>query len=266
VHSQWSYDTGAQASMIGACERAVALGVPSVAFTEHLDFTDWQPTDPGATLDLKLGWWDRIRQLDVTGYLASVAECRERFPALRVLSGVEAGEAHLFAGSIDAVLSAGPFDRVLGSLHALPHEGRLVAVETMFGIFATDEVIRRYFAELVRLIEGNAAFQVLAHLDYPRRYWPWNAGTYREAAFEEEYRAVLRALAGSGRVLEINTKGPLISVELLTWWREEGGDAVSFGSDAHLPWLVGNRFELAVDLAEVAGFRSGRDPFDFWRR
>ena len=25
---------------------------------------------------------------------------------------------------------------------------------------------------------------------------------------------------------------------VLTWWRDEGGDAVSFGSDAHLPSAV----------------------------
>jgi len=39
VHTQWSHDTGPQASMTAACTRAVELGLPAVAFTEHLDFT-----------------------------------------------------------------------------------------------------------------------------------------------------------------------------------------------------------------------------------
>jgi histidinol-phosphatase (PHP family) len=43
VHSQWSHDTGPRASMTAACERAVELGIPSVAFTEHLDFTTARP-------------------------------------------------------------------------------------------------------------------------------------------------------------------------------------------------------------------------------
>jgi histidinol-phosphatase (PHP family) len=51
----------------------------------------------------------------------------------------------------------------------------------------------------------------------------------------------------------------------MRWWREEGGTAVSFGSDAHLPNRVGDRFKLAVDIVEAAGFRPGRDPYDFWR-
>ena len=82
--------------------------------------------------------------------------------------------------------------------------------------------MRRYFAEVVAMIEGSDLFEVLAHLDYPRRYWPEAAGRYQESDFEEEYRAVLRALASSGRVLELNTASPLVSVGLLRWWREEG--------------------------------------------
>ena len=83
--------------------------------------------------------------------------------------------------------------------------------------------MRRYLAELVRLVEGSDIFQVLAHLDFPRRMWPQVGRPYDERAFEAEYRAVLRALAASDRVLEVNTKSPLVSVELLRWWREAGG-------------------------------------------
>ena len=117
------------------------------------------------------------------------------------------------------------------------------------------------------LVSGSSVFSVLAHCDYPRRYWPAaEFGAYSETDFEEEYRAVFRALASSGRALEINTKSPLSSVELVGWWWQEGGDAVSFGSDAHDPYSVGSRFGLAVDIVEAAGFRPGRDRLDFWRR
>jgi histidinol-phosphatase (PHP family) len=46
---------------------------------------------------------------------------------------------------------------------------------------------------------------------------------------------------------------------------EEGGTAVSVGSDAHLRRRVGDRFKLAVDIVEAAGFTAGCDPCDFWR-
>jgi histidinol-phosphatase (PHP family) len=266
VHSQFSHDTGPGASMAAACERAIELGLPSVAFTEHLDFTVAGPGDALRVAGLAPNVMPRIRPLDVAGYLASLDRCRERYPGLRILSGVEAGEPHLFAASAAAVLGGGQFDRVLGSVHTLPRGGRLVYASTLLDGRSAQRVMRRYFAEVLALVEGSGLFEVLAHLDYPRRYWPAAAGRYAEADFEEEYRAVLRALAASGRVLEINTASPLASVGLLHWWREEGGRAVSFGSDAHLPRNVGARFRAATAIADAAGFRPPRDPLGFWRR
>ena len=251
--------------MVRSCEQAVAMGLPSIAFTEHLEFTTGSEGDAIKDVATDQRWWSRIRPFDVTGYMASVADCQERFPGLKILSGVEAGETHLFNASAAAVVHGNSFDRILGSLHAVPFQGRLVGADALFGRMSADDTMRYYFAELVRLIEGSGLFQVLAHLDFPRRYWPRGAHLYSEAPFEEEYRVVLRALAATGRVLEINTKSPLASVDLVRWWREEGGTAVSFGSDAHLPGRVGDRFKLAVDVVEAAGFRPGRDQYDFWR-
>jgi histidinol-phosphatase (PHP family) len=265
VHSEWSWDAPREASMALSCEQALAAGVGCVAFTDHLDFTTWVDGDRIGAEELDPRPYTRMRQLDAAGYLAAVAECRERYPELRILSGVEIGEAHMFAVSAAAVVTGSGFDRILGSLHAVPDGGRLTAADELFGRMPAPEVMRRYFGELIRLIEGSDLFQVLAHLDFPRRMWPRAAGPYDEQAFEAEYRAVLRALAASDRVLEVNTKSPLASAGLLRWWREAGGRAVSFGSDAHQPWRVGDKFKLAVDVAESAGFRPGRDRFDFWR-
>ena len=61
------------------------------------------------------------------------------------------------------------------------------------------------------MIESSAVFQVLAHVDFPRRYWPGGTHRFVEKDYEEEYRAVFRALARSGRALEINTSSPLAS-------------------------------------------------------
>ena len=254
--------------MVRSCEQAVAAGLPGVAFTDHLDFTTWTGGDRIGTMDLDPHRYARMHLLDMAGYLASLEDCRQRFPELRILSGVEIGEAHLWAASAAAMVAkAGPGgpDRILGSLHAIPHEGRLTAADDLFRLMPPADVMRGYFAELLRLVEGSDIFQVLAHLDFPRRMWPRAAGPYEERVFEAEYRAVLSALATSERVLEVNTKGPLVSIGLLRWWREAGGRAISFGSDAHQPWRVGDKFKLAADLVEAAGFRPGRDRLDFWR-
>jgi histidinol-phosphatase (PHP family) len=265
VHTRFSWDTAETATMVRACERAVAQGLPAIAFTEHLDFTVWLDEDR-ATAD---GLIDRHpaqqTPIDVEAYFADLEECRDRFPDLRILSGVETGEPHLFAASIAGHLRQAPVDRVLGSLHSLSDHGRLVGVTRLLWSDPAG-TMRRYLAELVDMIESSDVFQVLAHCDFPRRYWPGGTHRYVEKDFEEEYRTVFRALASSGRALEINTSSPLASADQMRWFHEEGGEAVSFGSDAHQPERVGDRFDLAVDVVEAAGFRPGRDRFDFWRR
>jgi histidinol-phosphatase (PHP family) len=274
VHTQWSWDAPREADMARSCEQALAAGLPGLAFTDHLDFTTWTDGDRIGTLNLDPHRYAHMHLIDMDGYYATLRECRQRFPELRILSGVEIGEAHLWAASAAAIVArgapgepgdpGGP-DRILGSLHAIPWNGRLTAADDLYRLMSPEEVMRRYLAELLRLVEGSDLFQVLAHIDFPRRMWPWSAGPYQEQAFEDEYRAVLRALAAGDRVLEVNTKSPLLSAELVRWWRESGGRAVSFGSDAHQPWRVGDKFKLAVDVVEAAGFRAGRDRFDFWR-
>lgn len=252
--------------MLDTCRRAIDIGLPAVAFTEHVDFVAWGATDDARPGIESIAGRGRILPLDAVGYLAEVQRCRELFPPLRILSGIEAGEPHLFAGSVAAVLAVGEFDRVLGSLHSVVDQGRLVGAEHLLDTYPAESVMRRYFTELLELVKGSDVFSVLAHCDYPRRHWPRSAGRYRETDFEEEYRTVFRALASSGRALEVNTRSPLASVELVTWWYQAGGEAVSFGSDAHRPERVGAKFDLAVAIVEAAGFRPGRHPHDFWRR
>lgn len=269
VHTEWSWDTPVEASMERTCRYALDVGLPAVAFTDHADFTVWQfpgaaePKPEARTIPAHA----HSGFLDVEGYLKSVAHCRERFPELRILSGVELGEPHLFRAETGELVRGRDFDRVLGSLHSLPNDsGELRYAPTLFTPDGAEDVMRRYLAETLRMVERDGTFGILAHLDYPTMAWPAEAGPYDATRFEEEYRAVLRALARSGRALEVNTAGPWPAPEVVGWWYQEGGDAVSFGSDSHVPETVGRNFATATALVESHGFRPGRSPVDLWRR
>jgi histidinol-phosphatase (PHP family) len=149
-------------------------------------------------------------------------------------------------------------------VHSLELAGARV-VDFLFDRAEPAGLVRAYLAEALRMVRSAAPFAVLAHVDYPLRHWPEKAGPFDPALFEGEYRAVLAALAGSGRALEANAAVPLPPV-IMRWWYEAGGEALVFGSDAHDPSDVARRFAGLAAAAEAAGFHPGRHPHDFWRR
>lgn len=271
VHSDWSWDAP-KGSMERSCAQAVDLGLPAIAFTEHLDHTVLtvaldaiDGNDHLAALATPDGLLTPP-EFDASAYLEAIEGCRERFPSLRILSGLEVGEPHWHAAATAKVLGAGRFDRVLGSLHCLPDRDGFAEPAGLYGHRAAAGVVRQYLAEVARLVTESDVFSVLAHIDYPIRSWPEHeGGPFDLLAFEGEFRHALRATAQSGRALEINTAIPLHST-VVSWWHEEGGEAVTFGSDAHEPSAVGRGFRDAADMAEAHGFRPGQNPYDFWAR
>jgi histidinol-phosphatase (PHP family) len=239
-----------------SCERALEIGLPAIAFTEHADFALVH---------------EGQHSVDIAGYLDAVERCRAKFKGLRILTGVELGEPHWYPRETAEVLAAAPLDQVHGSIHCIRLDGDLLDASQ----FRTHEgidfprAVREYFRETLAMVDSGQPFETLAHIDYPKRYWLAGAAPYREEDYKEEIRAILSAAARTGRVLEVNTtRGDTLCPDLtvVRWWRELGGQAVSYGSDAHQPDKVGAGFALATQMVEAAGFKPARDPMALWRR
>lgn len=253
------------------CARAAELGLRSVAFTDHADFTVWTVLADGASLPPQLrdhidGGLLTPPELDLDGYHQCVQRCRDKFPELKIWSGVELSEPHWHPGPAASLLRRGRFDVVVCGLHSLRRSPEVTReVSEGYAEQRAAEVVREYLGEAAAMIGAWDDFDVLAHIDFPVRTWPGRAAGYRTSDFEAEYRAVLRALAASGRVLEINTRVPL-DQHIVGWWRQEGGTAVSFGSDAHDPLGLARGFTAAAAMAQAAGFRPGATRHDYWVR
>lgn len=275
VHSEYSWDTGgptdptAVGTMARTCARAVRIGLPAVIFTEHLDFSGWIAA-PEDFLEHERHLIDSngLMQpplMDVEGYYRSIERCRRAFPELRILTGVEFGQPHLDGVAAAAHLDLSDLDRVNGSLHTLPFRGHRSEPTTLFRQLEPDEVIWTYLAEVPRMVAGGN-FEVFTHIDYAVRYWPVEEhGPFDPRPFEEGFREAMRAIAESGRALEMNTGRPL-RPWIPQWWSEEGGRAVSFGSDDHNTEGLAANFPEATALLEHFGFSPGRRPEDFWTR
>lgn len=256
VHTEFSWDAE-RGDMVASCAAALRLGLRSIAFTEHADFTA-EARAAGSPVDIDT-------------YLEAVDNCRRRFPDLRIRSGIELGEPHLHRVEVGHLLAVagGRLERVLGSVHVVAHRGRNVDPGTPTVRIAERDwptVMEGYLGEVLHLVESDTAFEVLAHLGYPKRFWPHDRLLYDDAVYEEELRAILRAAAQRGLVLEANStrgapahRGLCPSPLVLRWWRECGGRTVSLGSDAHEPAVLARGLDTAREAAVAAGFTRSVD-------
>jgi histidinol-phosphatase (PHP family) len=256
VHSEWSWDAS-EGAMEATCRGAQELGIRVVAFTEHADYSK---ACGGA-------------RLEVEGYLEAVESCRKSFPRLSIWTGVELGEPHRHQKEAEDVLDRGQFDLVLGSVHTVVAGGASVEISELGPEPAMDPdaLMQSYCDELIQLIDGPIQFEVLAHLEYPRRYWPAGWPCYESADHWKLIQEVLAAAAHRGLVLEFNTtrggtptRSLCPSPEVLGWWRQSGGKALSFGSDAHDPAKLAAGFKRAAELAAQAGFKPSLAQVGMW--
>lgn len=275
VHSEWSWDWGSHPESTGSmsrmCEQAVRIGLPAIVFTEHLDFEDSWRADEGDIGEYAQKYVDasghvRLPPFDADGFLSAIDRCRHAYPQLQILTGVEFGQPHLWDAHAAPLLASGVIDRVNGSLHMLPFDaGDRAEPSTLYRYRPADSVMWEYLEEIPRMVAGSDSFVVFTHIDYAVRSWPVStAGPFDPRRFEDGFRAAMRAIANSGRALEMNTRR--LWHWIPQWWADEGGRAVTFGSDSHGPAALAANFPEATAMLEAIGFRPGSRPADFWTR
>ena len=243
IHTAFSIDS--QAPMAAMCRTALDKGLSEIGITEHYDL---HPGDSGYRFFRAEAWWKELQR------------CREIFnPALTIRAGIEVGEPHRHAAEVDAMLASFPWDYAIGGLHWIAD--RLIFSPQYFQQ-PEGRAYKAYLRELLTMTQ-EGAFDVLAHFDIVKRYGHEFYGRFEPKRYEDEIRRVLQTCVHRGLALEINTS-PLRrpvdecspSQTILAWYVEEGGNLLTFGSDAHLTEHVGYGFERALRAAQRAGLEN----------
>ena len=241
IHTDYSCDC--KATMMEMCQAAVELNIKEIGFCDHYDL---MPEDPCFAFFQADAWWESLQR------------CREDFQdSLTIRAGIELGEPHLFQDEMHEILEKYPWDYSMGSMHWV---GSKTVFDPSYFKAPADVAYRTYFLELAKMV-AHADFDILAHLDFIKRFGFDTYGMYDPFQFESEIRDVLRICATRGFALEVNT-APLRrpvnqiapSAVILSWFREEGGRWVTLGSDAHLSEHVGFGLESAMSFLRSAGF------------
>ena len=224
---------------------AIALGMPRIAITDHLDF---DPREPGTTLA------PHERRVEVA------KDLRKRFgDKIEILLGVEITYERAYESDIREHLKRYQYDLTIGSVHpGIDSPFKRSRTEVFAGSDAN--VTAPYFDEVLGAAESGL-FDIIGHADYVRKYVFPHITTDRFEAAPELYEPFLQALVKTGTALEINSSGwrqrtgicyPL--PQAVTRYKELGGKYIVTGSDAHEPDWFASNFDRARDLLLENGF------------
>jgi histidinol-phosphatase (PHP family) len=252
-HTQYSGDIpkGQGNSVRELCLAAIEKGLDGIAITDHFDID---------------GIYDGyFPPLDHEAIARDITESREEFKGkLKLLHGIELGQATHMPDESNVQLKSQPYDIVLGSVHAV--RGIIDFADTDIAGMTKNEYTRlweQYIEEMLDTIAwGN--FDVLTHITYPKRYYLGNGITDFpdiKNKGREYFEPILKAVINKGITLECNTSGLrqtmgecLPNEDLFRFYYELGGRDVTVGSDAHKAKDLGANFNDAVEMLKSIGF------------
>lgn len=234
-------------------ESAIARGMTAVGFAEHAV----QRVDP------RYGLTDE----NEARYIREIDQLREEYAGRIVIRrGIERDAfSHCDRAKFEYVLGSAHYiklpDGSILTVDGDPAHWRDMVRDNFHGDVM--EVIRRYY-DVISDYVADYRPDVIGHFDLVTKYNEIN-GMF-DAESPEYMKLALTALekcAPSGALLEINTGAisrgyrtvPYPAMPLLQAWREMGGQAI-IGTDSHHESTVDAAFDVAVDWARRAGYRS----------
>ncbi len=257
-HTHTEFSFGSAAPLDQMCRQALRRGISVYAVTDHCDHcADTADQEPACLEFDKSRAWE-----DTDEALLGVSAWKEEHPdfPVKILNGIELGQPLQDLPVAERILTR-PYDMVIGSLHSISGHPDFYFLDyrNMSGQ-EIENLLSAYFEEMLRTVEWGK-FDTLAHITYPFRYLVEQDIPFSLNRFDEQIEEVLRALAQSGKALELNTSGlrqkmgQTLPAELyLKRFRELGGEFVTIGSDAHCVNDVGAGIQEGCGVLRRAGF------------
>lgn len=253
THVHTAYSTDSDTPVCMQLDSAIAHGLSGICLTDHMDYGF-----PQDQCDIPLPEGGFPFCFDIEAYQAEIKGFQEKYSDLEILTGIECGlqtRSDILSKNEELSAHAG-FDYIIGSLHLA---GRKDPYNREFWESRNPaECIRQYLEELYDNLCTFTGFDSLGHLDYIVRYAP-DYFHYEPELYHELIEGILKLLIQKDIALEINTSGfksgrnPNPHPDILTWYRELGGEMVTIGSDAHQPEFLAYRFEELFSLMSAAG-------------
>lgn len=227
-------------------EEAGRKGIREIGFSDHLPLYFLPPGKSIPDYAMK--------EEELPLYVEMVKNCAQQSP-VRVKLGIEADFVPGYENKLASLLSAYPFDYVLGSVHFIDGWGfDNLAEAGEYLSRGIDQVYEEYF-HLLQQAALTGLFDVMAHPDLVKKF------NYRPVMdLKHLYEETARVFKRAQVCVEVNTAGLRYpaqemypSAGLLEIFFKHGLP-VTLGSDAHCPGHVGEGLEQAVSFLRSTGY------------
>ena len=251
LHTDHSGDS--TAPMETQIRAGLARGLRYMCFTDHYDpdfpYANNPDVTPG-TFELD---YDRCRN-----DFLNMKDKYEGRIALRF--GIELGLQPHLGSFLASYTGSHEFDFIIGSNHLCagfdPYYPDFLYSRTQ------EEALKMYLEDTLVNIRVFPDIDSCGHLDYVARYLPDREQIYSYRAFSDLIDPILEELIERGIALEVNT-APLTKglpyfnplPDILSRYREMGGELITVGSDAHVPERIAGRFEETAGILRSLGFK-----------
>jgi len=259
VHTYYSDDS--ETPMEKQVERAVALGLQEICFTDHVDYGIKRDWDDPMGMNYRNGGAEEpermaLSNVDYPRYFKEIKKIRKRYAdKITIRAGLEFGVQVTTIPQYEALYEkySDKLDIVLLSVHQIDNL-ELWTQDFQRGK-SQEEYNRRYYQEILKVVQKYKNYDILAHLDLITRYD--NYGPYPFENVRDIVEEILKIIISEGKGLELNTSSwrygladTQPSKDILRLYKELGGRYISFGSDAHTPEFIASHFEEANHILE----------------
>ncbi len=226
-------------------QAAVKAGLAEIGFSDHAPMMAY--ADPKIAMSL-----DQLPQ-----YHKMIEDVRTQFAGkLKIKIALEADFMVGYEKQTSALLSAYPYDYIIGSVHYIGDWGFDNPSDTSrWDKENVDQVYREYY-HLLRLSAQSRMFDIMGHVDLVKKF-----GHRAQSDMTSEIKKTAEVFKDCGVAVEINTAGlrkPVKemypSLDALKIYNK-AGVPLTFGSDSHDPIHVGADFPKAFELAKAAGYQ-----------
>lgn len=247
MHSIISRDSDAPRADMA--KGAIDHGISEICFTDHFDITDID-----GSYNPDFNWFparmEQRKALDAWG------------DQVKIRYGIEIGNVPTDLHAAERVQEEPGLDFVICSVHNLSIQaGRLDFYDYVYQDPQTCYAhLDDYFHSMLRSAQWGK-FDIFGHIPYPMRYMRDRDGQdVNLDRYQDQIREILKVIISKGKGIEVNTKNwsPRIEqdyIQLMTHYRELGGEIVTVGSDAHSPDAVGANIPRVYGILKDIGFQ-----------